>query len=536
MDSFKKIDNVIKRHLKELRKPNVLTVRPGYKFTGGWITNKLAIVAIVNGKTDKMPVKSQVPPKVEGIATDVRETTTMEKIRYKDPERYASLMIAGRPEFRHPVFPFERDARTGKLLEGAEPYPSIRAGRQKPQLEYTIPQGYTLKPIKDKFSLICHASPDAGWPQLSEFLNVVKNKLTVGMYDFTSGHILKAFLTDFGNQKSLSLVLDHPALDQTADQSDEQTEAALKAKLGQRENFAWALERNDPMISEWIFPSAYHIKVAVRDEEAFWLSSGNFNNSNQPDIDPIKDPNGSATTAKKSDRDWHVIVNHPGLAKTFEAYLQNDLAIAKKYQSQSLIARRNALPKKITGKSPEKAKTPGIVPIQYFAPMEINNELMTIHPLLTPDKGDGNYVDNILQLIESADRSLYMQTQYVHVPQEGVDQPLWSLINAVKDKMHAGKDVRIILSEYEATKSYLELLQGAGWDMSAVRIQKGVHNKGIVVDSKIVALGSQNWSGDGVIRNRDASLIIEHQGAAQYFEEIFVHDWVNMASQSVDEK
>ena len=33
----------------------------------------------------------------------------------------------------------------------------------------------------------------------------------------------------------------------------------------------------------WIFRTAYHIKVAVRDHSTFWLSSGNWNNSNQPE-------------------------------------------------------------------------------------------------------------------------------------------------------------------------------------------------------------------------------------------------------------
>jgi hypothetical protein len=33
------------------------------------------------------------------------------------------------------------------------------------------------------------------------------------------------------------------------------------------------------------FASAYHIKVAVRDDRAFWLSSGTWQSSNQPDID-----------------------------------------------------------------------------------------------------------------------------------------------------------------------------------------------------------------------------------------------------------
>jgi phosphatidylserine/phosphatidylglycerophosphate/cardiolipin synthase-like enzyme len=121
----------------------------------------------------------------------------------------------------------------------------------------------------------------------------------------------------------------------------------------------------------------------------------------------------------------------------------------------------------------------------------------------------------------------------MHPPNVDVDAAFQGLLDAVKAKMQAGLDVRIILSEYEATGGWMEKLQADGFDMSKVRIQNGVHNKGFVVDSKVVALGSQNWSGDGVLRNRDASLIIYNPDAAQYFEKIFVHDWTTLAKQKL---
>lgn len=58
-----------------------------------------------------------------------------------------------------------------------------------------------------------------------------------------------------------------------------------------------------------------------------------------------------------------------------------------------------------------------------------------------------------------------------------------------------------------------------------------VHNKGIIVDSEVVAVGSQNWSGDGVLCNRDATVVIYNKDAAEYWEEIVIHDWTKMASQ-----
>lgn len=79
----------------------------------------------------------------------------------------------------------------------------------------------------------------------------------------------------------------------------------------------------------------------------------------------------------------------------------------------------------------------------------------------------------------------------------------------------------------------MDRLQAAGVDLNVVKIQNGVHNKGFVVDSKVVALGSQNWSAEGVLRNHDASVIIENETAAIYYENIFLHDWDKVAKQSV---
>jgi phosphatidylserine/phosphatidylglycerophosphate/cardiolipin synthase-like enzyme len=91
-------------------------------------------------------------------------------------------------------------------------------------------------------------------------------------------------------------------------------------------------------------------------------------------------------------------------------------------------------------------------------------------------------------------------------------------------------EVKIIMSEFE-TVGYLEQLRAMGLDVvSNVKIQKNVHNKGIVVDGAAVLVSSQNWSADGTLHNRDAGVIIYHQDAAQYFQQVFLHDWENLAA------
>jgi hypothetical protein len=231
---------------------------------------------------------------------------------------FTALQERTRTEEHAPDFPGEVS-----LTSAAVPVAAAAPKAKKQQLDYQ-PADVPLEAITDSFTVLCSASPDAGWPVLKEFLSRIQNKLVVGLYDFTSAHVLEtvqAALTAGGHVAQLALVLDDPKRNPTADQSDPQTEQALSGGLDNALSFAWAAVRSSPMVHEWVFPTAYHIKVAVRDRAELWLSSGNWNNSNQPENAPSTDPNpqSASDTFKKSDRDWHVVIAHPKLAELFEA-------------------------------------------------------------------------------------------------------------------------------------------------------------------------------------------------------------------------
>jgi phosphatidylserine/phosphatidylglycerophosphate/cardiolipin synthase-like enzyme len=510
---------VIARHIQELNQPGIVSIRPGYRMENDWPTKEPAIVAI---RSKDAPAVS-LPAEIEGIKVDVREATAVEQMRYTEPDKFAKL-ASRRPELNPGAFP-----ETNPPAEGAaalQPMVDLVAAK-KPMIPYTAPS-VALTPVTGNLSFTCHASPDAGWPTLKSFLSQTQSTLTVGLYDWTSKHILDEVKSVFAKGQQLEITLDNPALNPTADQSDSETVKALAQGLGSSFQSAWALVRQNKDISQWVFPTAYHIKVAVRDNKSVWLSSGNWNNSNQPEIDPIGDPHpGDQETARKSDRDWHVIVDHAGLAQTYEAYLKHDFDVAKGVPPVAGLDLLAALPETMPAEFLLAARDL----FQFFPPLRLENELATITPLLTPDSGV--YQPAMLELIGKTQEKLYIQLQYIHPSEKDVDADFMMLINAVVEKITAGKDVRIITSQFQISQGWLERLQAAGVDLSKVKIQNGVHNKGFVVDSKIVALGSENWSGDGVLRNRDASVIIENAKAAAYYEKIFLHDWDHIARQSV---
>jgi phosphatidylserine/phosphatidylglycerophosphate/cardiolipin synthase-like enzyme len=138
-----------------------------------------------------------------------------------------------------------------------------------------------------------------------------------------------------------------------------------------------------------------------------------------------------------------------------------------------------------------------------------------------------------VDLINSVQQALYIQLQYTHPTSTASDFKFTDLIDAVAAKINAGKDVRIILSQFQVPKGGLEALQAAGVNLDNVKIQNKVHNKGFVFDHKKVVVSSMNWSGEGVLDNRDAGVIIDNATAAKEYEEIFLDDWNNHAAQKV---
>lgn len=522
-----KLDHLIpkiKRNLKQFHKPGVLFVRPGYRIEHDWPTKEEAIVAVTSQKAGKL----KLPSKIEGTRVEARRATDLEQFSHDKPSQFSQL-ADHRAEYRG-----------GGLAQFAPAQhavkPNITADvattqQKKAAIQY-VSASVPLSPVQGNIAMTCHVSPDAGWAELQKFVSATKHKLKVSMYDFTSAHILTLFEKELTG-KTLKMTLDDPPRNPTADQTDPDTVADLKKKLGADFTEAWALVRSSPEADTWMFPTAYHIKVMVRDSAALWLSSGNLNNSNQPQIDPIGNPKpGDQATAKKSDRDWHVIVESPDLAKIFEAYLDADLAQAQLHAATAPAASKKKATAKKNKPVPKLAGVADPVSGEFtFVPAKVIQEPVTITPLLTPDTGD--YQGAMLKLINEVDTSLYIQLQYIRPSSATAAEKFTEILDALAKKINAHKDVRIILSEFQLLKGGLEALQAAGINLNNVKIQNNVHNKGFVFDHKKVLVSSMNWSGEGVLENRDAGVLIENATAAQYYEAIFLDDWNNHAEQKM---
>src|SRR5205085_594382 len=196
-----------------------------------------------------------------------------------------------------------------------------------------------------------------------------------------------------------------------------------------------------------LFPNAYHIKVAVRDGKAFWLSSGNWQGSNQPEEDAAELSEAEQRKLLSGhNREWHVISDSAKLAKTFEAYIQYDVSEVKRVSGTQAVAAAPAdVPELL---APPDGETRAAKAVKIFAPKKFTFTAaapVKVQPLLTPD----NYGENVLKLIRSAKKTLYFQNQYVKIyksfPDNRGKPGLKDLVDALLERTEAGVDVRIIL-------------------------------------------------------------------------------------------
>jgi hypothetical protein len=237
-----------------------------------------------------VPAAERLPASLDGVALDVAPASPVQQLRALGLLVPASIAIDHDLEPGMPVR-VERPARTTAVARG-------RA--------YRKPDGLKLKATRGVMTITCHVSPDAGWPTLQAFLRATKRSLTVAMYDFGAKHIAEALRHSMSAATGpLRLNLD---VRSNPRREGELTEAELKEELdrslGPRLTFSSAAVGV-------LYPSAYHIKVAVRDGAAFWLSSGNWQGTNQPPLDGT-----TATKAQQKEllnrcnREWHVVVEH----------------------------------------------------------------------------------------------------------------------------------------------------------------------------------------------------------------------------------
>jgi hypothetical protein len=520
--AFEPIMKVLGRVRQDLSAvKDVVTVRPGYGYPPAGTPVPAVVAAVTPGTA---PVSASELQAKFGVAFNVTDATVEEQELARSRQ---TLAVA----FSLPEGPtasaFERLIGGEEAIAFAPPKTGSYGELDPPDLPL----------VKEKMDVTICVSPEAGWSELQSFLAGTQKRLTVAMYQFTAPHIfaaVSAAVTPPGRE--LELVL-HPVPEKPpksgvkAHDLDEENQVIdpLEKTLKNRFNMTWAtlVTKAHP---DGLWASAYHIKVAVRDGSAVWLSSGNWQSSNQPDVNPFSATPGHlpAEFQRKYNRDYHAIVVNDRLASIYDTYINRDFKLAS---ARAGTAASFAAPDLFVPEEEPAEVVAFAAPPELFPPKRVNR-VVSIQPLLTPD----NYAEHALRLIGSAKKSVWFQNQYINFRGTSEDfNEFRLLVGALKQKIDDKLDVRIICRDLMKPES-LDVLVALGFPREVFRFQPACHNKTIIVDGSVVMFGSHNWSNEGVKTNRDASLIFDDAEIAQYLAQVYDYDWNRLATAHLSQK
>lgn len=486
----KGIESAVAEARRMLRgRPGVVGVRKSYGFKSGWITDEPIVLVELEGRSAREGVG--LPSSIGGFSLEtVTADTTTESISELE----------------------------GFFLE------RFIAGNY-------VPPNFSLSKVDKDMVATFHASPDHGFPVLKEFLSKTRKSITATMYEFDADHVLNVLVEAVKPRgRRLKMVTHYK------DQSMVDAIERLSKELGNRFDHQWASVGKSK-----IFASAYHIKVAVRDSEAIWLSSGNWKNSGQPNIDPAGQDWTTWDAYRKHNREWHVVIENKELAEQFERFIEYDFDEAERVPKfEEGVEEAFEAPVEVFVPT-EMLEAPRKKP-EYQMPLALDQKIK-IQPLLTPD----NYLAEVKKLIASAKKSIYFENQSLNpsFDRDGndINQDEFREVMELLAEKQQEMDVRVIVRdgrEFPGGKTkvieQLRRLKAMGFDTDRVKLQRGCHTKGIIVDSKVVLLGSHNWTNEGTLSNRDASLIVYEREVAEYYERLFLFDWENLAKQDLSDE
>ena len=364
---------------------------------------------------------------------------------------------------------------------------------------------------EDSSSISPSIGPDSAFNDLYHWIGLADESIHLHIYQFMSPDLSHSLLDAIDRGVEVTILLEEGILDGSSTIDNQRGHAQTLHDAG-----ATVFWMEDP--TQISSPYAYiHSKVAVRDSESVWISSGNWKETSVP-ADGV------------GNREWSVILNSAEAAELVLSRLSwdenpNHLHISEHSSSHSPS----------NGWSMEEASYNGSV----TAPPEIagafDAQLMTC-----PD----DCVDGVISMIESADHSIDLSVQYLDLDWYWGfgDNPI---IGSLYDAANRGVKLRIMLNGFyaewdEEIRDTIHMFNTnwnatEGLDATARLMASSddivkLHNKGAIIDGESVLVSSMNWGSSATLRNREMGVLIHQQEVAEVYLSSFNEDWSRLDS------
>ncbi|MFX1563968.1 MAG: phospholipase D-like domain-containing protein [Promethearchaeota archaeon] len=329
-------------------------------------------------------------------------------------------------------------------------------------------------------------SPDGSRDELWHFLNSAQQSIYVEIFGINNPYILDLIHQIHGAKPSLDMKfligwnsLGYPNENKYV--ANNLTLLGYEVKWTSSSDFTYA-----------------HQKYIIIDNDTTIIQSGNWAKTSFPE------------TGMKANREWNIAMTDTQIASYYRAVFDGDWRNGTTYDAGTHG----------TGTPLTYTESTSTYQRPFAAPGHFSGQ-MNVTPVLSPDTS----LQGILQCINVAQATLDIQIPYfTDVGGSGeVDQ----IIDAILAAKARGVTVRVITEE---DKDWVEIEQiltdhdiPIAWQDT--RWFTALHNKGIIVDGRIVLVSSINYSDGSISDNREAGVIIENEAIAQWYQEVYDYDW-----------
>jgi len=371
---------------------------------------------------------------------------------------------------------------------------------------YSIGQSrFQLETFTGNSSITTFLSPDCSYKVIKQYVRNATSSISFNIYEFTNPYLCDILIDALKRNIDVRIFLEGSPIGGIPEE-----ELILLNRLhtyGAKIRFIMQDTTND-VYARYPFD---HAKYLVLDNQTAIIESCNWVNTGVP-FNPTY-----------GNREWGIVIENKDVAQYILSIYEDDwnpkrvdsigfedldLDIPSSTYLQKKVYHGNYIPQ--------------------FQPM-IYNGTCSITPVFSPDTS----LEGILEMIEKAEHSIYIEQLYIYRDWNEQRSPL---VQKLAEKAQQGIDVRVLMNfnpAYEPsnekcnqTKEYLE---GYGASVKFLysnwSIFSNLHNKGMIIDNSSVLISSINWNENSFMNNREAGIIIECGEVASYYADVFFFDW-----------
>ena len=487
-------------------RPDVIRVRPGYRFKRGWITDERVVVVEVRKKLSPTELRATATPAIPGqflgVGVDVRTAALPDQLEHLGIDLAA--------------------------LE-APPKPG----------GYQEPPNLSLDPVQERMQAIFHISPDSGFPEPARLPRARQapadgDDVRVGGGAYQRRHRA-------GDCARRPEAEDGDAARGHARSRRRHADTSGRRQVRARVGLGWRRQAVPQRLP-------HQGRVARR--------RGILAVERQLEgLEPAQHRSGrrelhADRAAARSEPRLARHHRNDKLAKMFQKYIEFDFNEARARAGRRRA--RGAAAGVVRARGGVRRRTRAPPAIEYKDPLVVD-EVLDVRPLLTPDKdarGHRMFLDTATKLVQRATRTIFLQNQSFNMLEENVDE--FEQIFGALTRQTAGGPGRAHHLPRRARIQSGQRAQAAGTARTpeGLRLRHGHDPRPDALphegdhhrpegrrqhDSGEVLFGSHNLTNAGALFNRDASLLVKDPEVTDYFAKAFLFDWEVLAKQEADE-